>query len=961
MFTLTPQQFVANWSNTQLKESASYITHFDDLCELVGHAKPAHADKTGATFTYQKGTLKSDGGQIIGQGFADVWFKDHFAIEYKGAGRHQTLTEALKQLRGYAGSLENPPLLVVCDIEHYEVHTNFNGAVTKTYTFTNADIATSRDVPGTRFTALQILQRLFHHPEALRPQRTITDVTEDAARQFANLSESIHRKNPQLDTRPVARFLVKMMFCLFCEDVGLLPPHLFGRIVEKTMDSKTKFTRSLRDLFQAMATGGDMWGEDIPHFDGGLFQHDDADQDVIDLDGADARAVLKAAGDNWADIDPTIFGSLFQRALDIEGRRAELGAHYTSRRDIETLVEPVLMRPLRADWGEIKLSAAKLAARHAARRADGNSAVWTPAFAGVTRAAIKKLIAPFLDRLAALKVLDPACGSGNFLYVCLTLLKDLEQEVIAFAAHLGLTEFEPRVSPAQLYGLEKDDFAHELASIVVWIGFLQWKLKNGYDPAGETPILKPLNNIQHVDAIIDLSGFQKPDRSAREPVWPAVDVIVGNPPFLGGNRVRGELGNEYVEALFELYKGRVPAFSDLCCYWFEKARAMIAEGKVKRVGLLATNSIRGGANREVLKRIKETGGIFWAISDRDWLLDGAAVNVSMIGFDNGTESIHTLNDQIVETINPDLTSQLNLTQAKILSENQGVCFIGTKKAGAFDIDSQFAAYLLNTPNPHRKPNSDVVFPWLNGKMIAGREPERWIISFGEMTLHEASLYEKPFEYVRANIYPERQKNNEERARVKWWQHRRPATDMREAVAKMNRYIATPRVSKYRLFVWIQSHIVPDDGLYIFARDDDYFFGILHSRVHEMWALRQGTSLEDRPRYTPTTTFETFPFPWPPGQEDQSEARVIAIAQAAKELNELRENWLNPYPDQPAPLDVTLKKRTLTNLYNAHSTWLQLAHRKLDDAVLDAYGWPRDLGDDNILARLLALNLQRAAA
>ncbi|HZY40867.1 MAG TPA: DNA methyltransferase, partial [Anaerolineae bacterium] len=525
MTALAPQQFVTNWSNTQLKESAVYVSHFNDLCELVGHDKPAQLDKTGATFTYQKGVLKSDGGQIIGQGFADVWFKDHFAIEYKGPGKYKTLTEALKQLRGYAGSLENPPLLVVCDIEHYEVHTNFNGAVTRVYAFTNADIASPRDVPGTRFTAFQILHHLFHDPEILRPQRTITDVTEQAARQFADLSESIHRKNPQLDTRQVARFLVKMVFCLFCEDVGLLPKNLFARIVEKTMDSKTKFTRSLRDLFQAMATGGDIWGEDIPTFDGGLFHHNDAGQDVIDLDGADARAVLKAAGDNWADIDPTIFGSLFQRALDIEGRRAELGAHYTSRSDITTIVEPVLMQPLRAEWGEIKLSAAKLAAASApslrgasfaTKQSPSNefeiasqkALAMTDRLPGKSTAAIRKLIAPFLERLAALKVLDPACGSGNFLYVSLTLLKDLEQAVIAFAANLGLTDFEPRVSPAQLYGLEKDDFAHELASIVVWIGFLQWKLKNGYDPAGETPILKSLNNIQHMDAILTRTPLQ---------------------------------------------------------------------------------------------------------------------------------------------------------------------------------------------------------------------------------------------------------------------------------------------------------------------------------------------------------------------------------------------------------------------------------------------------------------------
>jgi hypothetical protein len=657
--TLTPQQFVDQWANVHLKESASYVTHFDDLCALVGHPKPAHMDKSGETFTYQKGALKEQAGEIVGHGFADVWYKDHFAFEYKGAGQHKTLTEAFKQLQQYSGALENPPLLVVCDIERYEVHANFNGAVSTVYRFTNADLASNADVSGTRFTAYQILHHLFFDPEALRPSETISSVTVKAARQFAELSASIHKKNSKLEALQVARFLIKIMFCLFCEDVGLLPKGLFAEIVERTMGHEAKFTRNLRDLFKAMSTGGDMWGKDVPHFNGGLFYANDTEQDVINLDGIDARSVLSAAQLDWADVDPSIFGSLFERALDIEGRRAELGAHYTSRADIETIVKPVLIEPLLRDWGEIKLSASKLATK------------------GKSKAAIRKLLGQFLDRLAAITVLDPACGSGNFLYVSLMLLKDLEQQVITFAASYGIYDFEPRVNPAQLYGIEKDHFAHQLASIVVWIGYLQWKLKNGYEPAGETPILKPLNNIQCMDAIIDLTptpasaltpalspaasrpaatrtqegrgshpspskGEGQGMRVASEPTWPAAEVIVGNPPFLGDKKMRAELGDEYVDALRKLYEDRIPGQSDLCCYWFEKARAMITDGQAKRAGLLATQGIRGGANREVLKRIKESGDIFWAQSDREWIQDGVAVHVSMVGFDNGNAKSYVL-------------------------------------------------------------------------------------------------------------------------------------------------------------------------------------------------------------------------------------------------------------------------------------------------------------------------------
>ncbi len=296
MTTLTPQQFVANWSNIHLKESASYVTHFDDLCELVGHGKPAHLDKTGEVFTYQKGAVKAEGGETIGHGFADVWYKDHFAVEYKGAHKYKTLNEAFKQLQQYCGALENPPLLVVCDIEHYEVHTNFNGAVTKVYRFTNGDIATSHEVAGAPFTAYQILHHLFHDPEALRPHLSIASVTEDAARRFADVSASIHKKNPKLLPLQVARFLVKIIFCLFCEDVGLLPKDLFAEIVERTMDVRGEFARNLRELFAAMAKGSRMmWGRKILHFDGGLFYANDDEQDVIDLDGEDARGSGDAA------------------------------------------------------------------------------------------------------------------------------------------------------------------------------------------------------------------------------------------------------------------------------------------------------------------------------------------------------------------------------------------------------------------------------------------------------------------------------------------------------------------------------------------------------------------------------------------------------------------------------------------------------------------------------------------
>jgi hypothetical protein len=377
---------------------------------------------------------------------------------------------------------------------------------------------------------------------------------------------------------------------------------------------------------------------------------------------------------------------------------------------------------------------------------------------------------------------------------------------------------------------------------------------------------------------------------------------------------------------------------------------------------LATQGIRGGANRKVLERIKETGDIFWAQSDRDWILEGATVHVSMIGFDGREETERTLDDQKVAAINPDLTSAIDLTSAKPLPENENLSFMGVTPAGPFDVPGDLARQWLSvTNNPNGRPNSDVVRPYYNGTDLTQRPRDVWIVDFGvDMPLEEAALYELPFEYVRTNVYPVRSKNNRASYRERWWLLAEARSGMRAALRPLNRYIGTSMVAKHRFFCWIPPHVLPANLVIIIARDDDYLFGVLHSKPHLLWARRKGTQLreaESGSRYTPTTCFETFPFPWPPGQEPKDDPRVEAIAHAARELIEKRDRWLNP----EGATENELKKRTLTNLYNQRPTWLELAHRKLDEAVLDAYGWPHDVSDEEILARLLALNLDRAAA
>ena len=599
------------------------------------------------------------------------------------------------------------------------------------------------------------------------------------------------------------------------------------------------------------------------------------------------------------------------------------------------------MRPLRAEWEEAQARAQPYLDWAGQQEQDREC----------LRECLHTTLSEFQDRLVGMTVLDPACGSGNFLYVSLALLKALEKEVIAFAFANGLNGFSPRVHPRQLFGIETNEYAHELASAVVWIGYLQWKHRNAFDLTGETPILQPLDNIRLADAVLDFDTDG--DGTPTEAEWPSADVIIGNPPFLGSKLIRRELGDNYVNAMFEVWADRVPREADLCCYWFEKARSQIEHGHVRRAGLLATQGIRGGRNRVVVDRIAKSGSIFWAQSDREWTLDGAAVHVSMIGFDNGTETTRELDGLEVSKIHTDLSSgETDVTKAGRLKGNLGISFQGPVKVGKFDISDSEARAMLQHPNPGGRSNREVVQPWMNGSDITGRPRSMWIINFAEMPMEEASLHEAPFEYVRKSIRPGRLKNRDWQRRTYWWRLGRSGRDWQEAVKALERYIATPRVSKHRLFVWVSSNTLPASTVIAFARDDDYFFGILHSRIHELWALRQGTQLESRPRYTPTSTFETFPFPQPTAGQRAN------ISDAARHLDTLREGWPNPSSKDIGVNE--LRRRTLTNLYNDRPTWLRLAHERLDEAVSAAYGWPVDLTDGDIIARLLELNLAREA-
>jgi hypothetical protein len=1028
---MTVADFISKWSRFSGKEASAYQDHFSDLCRVLAHATPIAADPTGNdTFCFQKRVVKDaelfetaelfnayaatdEERHAATRGFADVWLKGHFAWEYKGPGGD--LEEAYLQLLRYRESLLNPPLLVVCDFHRFIIRTNFNGTVQQTYDIPLAKL----DRPEN----LRVLRAVFSDPDSLRPERTAKLLTEQLADRIAGVARSLQgRESIELrDTRTrqehrvaqrrnlrIAQFLNRLTFCFFAEDVGLLPTGVFSEIVQAGLDDPAFFSQRVEALFRAMSGGGVFGAHRIRHFNGHLFE----EATVFELTRDEIAALSEAAAADWQDIDPSIFGTLFQRALDDE-HRAQLGAHYTSPEDIKTLLEPVLMAPLRQQWTEIKRTL-----RQEYR-------------IGKAPPAARKTIEAFLKRLRETIVLDPACGSGNFLYLALQLLLDLEKEVLAFAARMG-REYLPQVSVDQLRAIEINPYAYELAQVSVQIGFLQWMRANGF-PLDRTPVLQTLAGFENEDALMremfgrkhaNLKDAQAAEHATdtgikayNERNWPECSVIVGNPPFLGDKLMRRELGDEYVSELRQVFKGRLPGQSDLCCYWFEKARAHIEEGKCQRAGLLATQGIRGGANREVLKRIKDTGDIFWAESDRPWILDGANVHVSMAGFDDGAEETRILDGQKVSIINADLTASQDTTHIVTIAVNGSLSYQGPVRVGDFDVSFEDAVALLHCVNPNGKPTSDVLRPTLNGTDITKRPRERWVIDFFKMPIEASCLYEKPFAIIEKSVRPLREESKREGRKTRWWQHGETGDAMRVELANKARFLAMSQTGKRTLFRWYDSIVYPEQTVILVARSDDLLFGLLHSRIHEAWALRMGTRLETRPRYTPTTCFETFPFP--PGVIP--EPRTLnpahaAIAAAAKELNALRENWLNPpewtreeileFPgtvngpwdryivptsvssvqsvfqnqeprtknqERPAigrvryprtvPHDAQcaahLKSRTLTKLYNERPAWLAACHAKLDAAVAAVYDWPADLSDESILERLLVLNLENA--
>jgi len=1042
---MTPADFIAKWGPGgpahSLSERAGAQPHFIDLCRLLGVPEPGAVP--GEDYVFEQHTL------LLGEarGYADVYWRNRFAWENKAPGKN--LDAALRQLQQYSLALSNPPLLVVCDRLVIRIHTQFNGHPSEAHTVRIDQL----DQPATQ----SLLRRVWLDPESFRPQKTTRDITEAAARSFATLAEQLRSRGNDAET--VAHFLTQCLFCFFAEDVGLLPGRMFERLVGNRQLTSDRLTTGLQSLFATMQGGGLYGPDDIPWFNGGLFQR----IDVPRLEIVDITELRNAAALNWSAIDVSIFGTLFERGLD-PAKRSQLGAHYTDPATIARIVEPVITRPLLQKW---ELAAQDLRAQTAKIKKHGDAA---------HRKAHARFV-QWLEELRAFRILDPACGSGNFLFLGLKALKDVELLTITQAADLGLDREQDLVTgPHNVLGIELNEYAAELARVSIWIGEIQWRIAHGYPPK-TNPVLEPLEQIECRDALLQflppplgegrgggtpaqpataqpltptLSPEGRGSQPATEAPWPAASVVIGNPPFIGDRKMIRELGEDYTFALRRTYAGRVPGGSDFVCYWFEKARAAIDQQALTAAGFVATNSIRGGANRKVLDAIARDSRIFDAWSDEPWVNEGAAVRVSLVAFGN-SEQPACLDGEVVSAISADLCAlheadSANLTHASRLRECADASFIGTQKNGPFDVTGETARVWLGLPNPHGRSNALVVRPWANGLDITRRPQDRWVVDFGvDMALDEAALFETPFAHVHAHVKPTRESVRRDWHRTHWWLFGDSRPGLRRLASNLQRIVVTPMVAKHRVFSWLPARQIPENLCVAITRADDTTFGILHSRFHELWSLRMCTWLGvgNDPRYTPTTCFETFPFPAgltpadtahqrtetlasgaqipadlpatmalpaaaPPADSKPNQPpalagiapaahqtiatrdAAIAIAEAAHRLDALRQNWLNPpewtqrvpevvplgmaespYPDRIEPRPglseadaKALQKRTLTNLYNQRPAWLAQAHEALDAAVAAAYGWADytpQMPDDEILRRLLALNLARAGS
>lgn len=1012
--------FVEKWSRSGAAEHSNSQSFLNDLCDVLGveRPRPAEGDPDKDRYVFEKPVLlaKEDNASV---GHVDLYKDGHFILEAKqgsnlgtkriGTARRGTpawniaMRDAYGQALGYAQTLDQPPpFIVTTDIGYcFELFACFDGSGNYR-AFPNAQTnrlylkALLDATAGPKH--LDTLRAVFAGPHSLDPSNAATKVTRDVAAHLAELARTLEEaKHPP---ERVAKFLMRCIFTMFAEDVGLLPDDLFKTLIEDHwLPNPPSFVTGIRSLWKAMNEGGDYFVGKLLKFNGGLFKEPDA----LPLKAEHLKLLLEAARCDWSQVEPAIFGTLLERALDPHERHS-LGAHFTPRAYVERLVRPTIEEPLRAEWDLVRAEVRQLVEAGKEDQA-------------------KKSARAFYDRLCHTRVLDPACGTGNFLYVTLDLFKRLEAEVVGLLAELegkqAITETAAYgVTPAQFLGIEVKPWAKEIAELVLWIGYLQWHFRTRGRVAPPEPVLQDFGNIECRDAVLaydreelvldergkpvsqwdgrtykrsPVTGQDVPDETATVPVyryvnprqatWPKADFIVGNPPFVGNKRMRTALGDGYVEALRAAHDD-VPDTCDFVMFWWSTAANLVRSGAVRRFGLITTNSISQTFNRPVVAGHLAAGmTLAFAIPDHPWVdsADGADVRIAMtvgaLGEAEGTlarvasEEPGDEGGAHVEftirpgAIHPDLKVGPNVQAARPLKGNSDLSFQGIIPLGdGFRLDREDLARLGISPG--RLPTA--VRRFVIGKDIVQEPKERFLIDFFGMTEEEArSRFPSLFQHVLVNVKPERDLNRRDTRRKNWWLFGENAPKLRRAVAGLPRAICTIETSRHKPFVFLPATFDFDHKLYVVASDDAFILGVLSSRVHLAWALAAGGRLGigNDPTWTNTTCFMPFPFP---AADEKARDRIRRTAEA---LDEHRKRQQAEFPDLTLTgmYNVLVKLRAGVGLSAKEKvihergliSVLRDLHDEVDAATLDAYGWPQDLSDEHVLERLVALNAQRA--
>lgn len=1033
-------KFIDRWKQSGAAERANYALFLTQLCDVIGvpQPDPTTPDASKNAYVFERDVTFQSGDGSTSTGRIDLYKRGCFILEAKqGSDQDRAAEEAAHllspaaksskkkgtavrgtkswddamvrargQAEAYAKALPTsegwPPFLMVVDVGHViELYSEFTCAG-KAYVMFPDPQSFRIKLDDLRDEKIrQRLSTIWTDPRSLDPSRRSAKVTRELAQRLAELAKLLEKAGH--DPALVARFLMRCLFTMFAEDVELIPRGSFKDLLESLREGPENFQPMAESLWETMNSGGfsPILRKKILRFNGGLF----AECQALPLDKPMLALLIESAKSDWADVEPAIFGTLLERALDPRERH-KLGAHFTPRAYVERLVLPTVIEPLRDEWKTVYAAAITHANKGELQEA-------------------REEVRQFHEKLCSIRILDPACGSGNFLYVTLEHMKRLEGEVLHALRELGeqqtlLSTHE--VDPHQFLGIEINPRAAAIADLVLWIGYLQWHFRARGKSAPAEPIIRNFKNIECRDAVLawdsveevrdeqgqlvtrwdghtmkphPATGEEVPDESARVSVvryansrkaeWPKADYVVGNPPFIGNWRMRQVLGDGYTEAIRATYP-KVSENCDYVMYWWDRAAELTQQGELHRFGLITTNSLRQKFSRRVLEEYLEAEqplSLDYAIPDHPWVdaAEGAAVRISMTvasrGLHDGllervtTETpcadgdVEVVMMPKVGPIHSDLSIGADVVGTGSLAANLGLSNTGVKLHGAGFLVTPAEAAAMGLGRIAGLEQH--IRRYCNGKDLAQVSRQLMVIDLDGLEIESVrTQFPEVFQRVVERVKPERDQNNERYRREHWWLFGRRNTELRAALRNLNRFVATPETAKHRYFVFLDRDVLPDNMIIAIALEDAFHLGVLSCRIHVCWALAAGGRLGvgNDPRYNKSRCFEPFAFPIATVQQ-QSRIRKLG-----EQLDAHRKRQQSLHPDLTMtgmynvleklragePLNAKERKIHEDGLVSV----LQQIHDDLDSAVFDAYGWPTTLTDEEILERLVALNAERAA-